>query len=181
MIDLKTVSLLTGAAGLLVFAPALLAPEFARKFCVKFPRNKTAAWVLTGVGIAWSAALLHNATFFAEWPMVRRTTLILAPVIFVLVVFFLDELLAARALGGLLVLAPRPMLDAAFVSHCPWKLAIVILAYVLVICGIVLLLSPFHFRKTGEFLLKTNSRRRLTGAIGMLAAAGIIALAATVY
>jgi len=181
MSPLTLVSLIAGGALIAVLAPAVLMPATARTCCERFPRSAVAAWVLVAIDLAWAAALLYYSPILAGMVWAQRLAVVLAPVAFVLIVFLLDELLAARALGGLLVLLPRPILDAAFVNDSGWKLVMTLFAYALAIAGITLILSPFYFRKCAGFLLKTNSRSRITGMLGVGLGAAMIALALTMY
>lgn len=181
MSQLSIVSLILGAATLAVSAPLAMFPTIARKSCAAFPRSTVMAWILTAVDLAWSAALLYGSPMLSGYQWAQRLVVILAPVAFILAVFLLDELLAARALGGLLVLIPRPVLDAAFVHDSDWRLVMTLVAYVMVVAGIVLILSPFRFRQASQFLLKTDNRSRLTGALGLMAGMAMVIMAVAVY
>lgn len=181
MSPLALVSLIAGGFTILLCAPALLMPATSRILCERFPRNAVAAWVLVAADLAWAAALLYYSPILAGMLWAQRLAVLLAPVAFVLIVFLLDELLAARALGGLLVLVPRPILDAAFVNDSGWKLVMTLFAYALAIAGILLILSPFYFRKFTGFVLKTDRRSRVTGMLGVGLGAAMVILALTVY
>ncbi|MEI6809241.1 MAG: DUF2065 family protein [bacterium] len=181
MSQLSIVSLIVGGAIVALFTPAVLFPEAARKWCGAFPRSVVAAWVLTAVTLAWSAALLYSSPMIAGIPWAQRLAVLLAPVAFILAIFLLDELLAARSLGGLLVLIPRHILDSAMVHDSPWKLAMTLLAYVMVIAGIILILSPFRFRQTAEILMQNNARSRLIGSVGVIVGIVAVVQALTVY
>lgn len=181
MSHLSAVSLAVGITMAVLSVPALFFPDLTRRLCGSFPRSAIAAWVLTAADLAWAAALLYGSPMLSGIQWAQRLSVILAPVAFFVVVFMLDELLAARALGGLLVLIPRPILDAAFINDSEWKLVMTIFSYVLVVAGIVLLLSPFRFRQVTGFVMGTNARSRLAGAVGVLGGVFITALALTVY
>ena len=181
MSQLAIASLVTGSLTVAFFAPALLMPLTARKWCRNGPRSVVVAWILTALALAWSARLLWTAPFFVGISCVQPLIAVLTPLSFILLVVFLDELLAARALGGLFLLIPRPILDAAFCNDSPWKPVITLAAYFLVLVGAVLILSPFRFRKTAELLLKTDRASRITGAVGAAVGTIFIALALAVY
>ena len=106
---------------------------------------------------------------------------VLVTVVFFLVVYFMDELLAPRALGGLLVLLPPPLLAAARWHESAFRYVIVVLAYILVIKGIILVLSPYQFRKWAALLVKRNSLCRTWGFIGMMFGVFIILLGIIVF
>jgi hypothetical protein len=106
---------------------------------------------------------------------------VLAPLLFVLVIFLMDELLAPRALGGLLLLLAAPILNSARWHPSAWRLIMVALAYAGVIVGMMLVVSPYRFRKWARSGIKDNSRARLVGSMGTLGGLGIVLLGLIVY
>ena len=72
---------------------------------------------------------------------------ILAPLVFAAIVIYMKELLAARALGGFLLLIAVPILQEARWHDSAWRLLVVVLVYLWIIYGLLLLLSPWWFRK----------------------------------
>ncbi len=127
---------------------ALLAarPDLAGSWISGFPRNVLAGRVLAAVDVAWVVVLLLQSDF--KWVENHVFLLVLsAPVSLLLIVLFVDDLLAVRALGGLFLLAPQAILDAALVHPSNIRLVMTFFAYVLVLLGIVWVWSPFMFRK----------------------------------
>ena len=182
MLELKTVGLVVGILLLVFGSCGLLSPALSRKLLAGFPRNRAAACLLTAVVLGWAFWLLYNATFLAGLPVVRKVVLVVAPVSYLLVIMFLDELLAARSLGGLLLLLPQLVLRATFPhDQSEWRFVLTTLAYVWVIAGIVLLLSPYYFRRTATLLAGNDGKCRGVGLVIAVGGATIIALAMTVY
>src|SRR5260370_21502459 len=64
-------------------------------------------------------------------------------VLFFLTVIFVDELLAARALGIFAMLMAEPMISAAFLRPELWRLLIVVLAYVWLTLGMFWVGKPY--------------------------------------
>lgn len=148
------------AAGVMLAA----APGWARERVLRFPRNAWLGRILVAVAMAWSLHLVWEMPL--GWFDAYKVWLWVAgPVAYLLVIFFVDELLAARALGGLLLLIPSPLLDAARFQESAWRLAPVILAYVWVVCGIALVLAPYRFREWAQVLGRTDVRCRLMGVL----------------
>jgi len=177
MNPLAWVSLLLGLATGLVCGWMVLYPAAARRAFAAFPRSRIAGIVLATVDLGWSAWwVLHMplGSFERYKPLVYFA----APVVWFAVVFLMDELLASRALGGLFLLLPAPMLSAARWHPSPWRLVVVVLAYLMVIKGMALTLSPWLFRKSAEIWLSTDRRCRLVGAAGLVLAALLVALCA---
>ena len=178
--DLPEVSIALGAVLAALHAPLLLAPAVSRKFLAAFPRSRVFAWLLTAVDLAWSAWLLYHAPL-GRFECVKDFLFILTPAAFFLVVFFMDELLAARALGGLLILVPAPLLNAARWHDSALRLTVVMLAYVLAIQGVMVVLSPYKFRKTVQRLAGNDFACRVMGIVGVAVGLLVLALGLTVF
>lgn len=156
-----------------VVAGVLLAalPGWTREKAVRFPRNAWLGRILAAVTMAWSVHLVREMPL-GWFDAYKMWLWVAGPVAYLLVVFFVEELLAARALGGLLLLIPCPLLDAARFQESAWRLAPVILAYVWVICGMALVLAPYRFREWVQLLGRTDGRCRVMGVLFL--AAGLL-------
>lgn len=160
--------------------PVVLWPAAVRRGSLAFPRSRNMAWFLTAMDLAWVAwIILHAPLGRFEW--VKPYVYVAAPIAFLLLVNFMDELLAPRALGGFLLLLANPVLNAARWHESPLRLVMTVLAYLWVIAGMVLVLSPYYFRRVAQWALKTDARCRLLGLFRMLIGLGILVLGLTVY
>jgi len=90
-------------------------------------------------------------------------------------------LLACRAAGGLLALLPAPVLLVARFHPSPWRLAVVILMYLLAVAGMLLMMSPYHLRDWIECATRAPPRTRLAGLLLTALALLLAALALTVF
>ena len=145
-----------------------------------FPRNIWAGRILAAVDIIWSAWLLMQMQF--AWVDAHHILVYAAvPVAYVLVIVFVDDLLAARALGGLLLLAPLPIIESAFVHPGTSRLIMTSFAYLLVIFGIVLVWSPFKFRQWTERWISQAPLTRAVGVVGLVVSADMLLLGWRVY
>ena len=87
---------------------------------------------------------------------------------FFLVVTFVDEFLAVRALGILFLLGAEPLLDAAFFQNETSRLLVTVFAYLLIVAGLFWVTMPYVFRdqlnwSTEEFVaLARAARHRVT-------------------
>ena len=161
-------------------AICLAKPAEAAEHVRRFPRSRVPAWLLTGIDLVWSARLILEVPL-GRFEGLKPLVYVAAPVVFFLIVFFVNELLSARALGGLLVLLPSPMLTAARWHPSELRLVVVVLAYAMAIEGMVLLLSPFVLRKQAAFLLRSDRSCRLTGGLSAALGSVLIILALAVY
>lgn len=149
-------------------------PEQLAAACRAFPRNTLAGVALAVLTLLWASYLVSQMTL-GELGKYKQLLYLLTPLSIFLVVRYLDELLAARAFGGLLLLLPTVMTDSARWHPSAWRLVIVCIAYAWVIAGMWIVLSPFKFRIWTTWLLATHARRLISGIIaGLVAAASLI-------
>jgi hypothetical protein len=180
MTDLAVAALLPAGALAAVGALCAAAPATARDLFLRFPRNRAAGWLLTAVAIAWSAWLLWHVPL-GRFDVVKPYLGVLTPVAIGLVGWAMDDLLAARALGAVLLLAPAPILDAARWHPSPLRLAMTVLAYAMAFKGAVLVMSPHLFRAWSTRCLTRATACRICGALALGAAAALVALAVFAY
>ena len=167
-ISLSWIVLGLGAFFVLVNIPALLMPGVFRTGLLAFPRSRYPAWVLTALDLVWFGWLLYHEPLWPFFDMVRPWLVVIIPLVIVLVCIFVDELLAARALGGLLLLVGGPILDAARWHPSTWRYVPIGLAYIWIIAGIIFVLTPFRLRRFFDFITRTELRCRAGGAIRLI-------------
>ena len=180
MSRLAIAAIVFGAVIVAAYAPCLLAPDRARIWIARFPRGKWPGRILAAVDLGWVTWLLLNAPL-GRFEGLRPLLYVAVPLIFLLVVTLMDELLAPRALGGLMVLIPAPLLDIARWHESAYRLVIVVIAYILVVEGIILLLSPYQFRKATAFWIRSNALCRTWGLLGVATGAFVILLGIAVF
>ena len=95
-LSLHSAGLIAGALLILLSLAAVVLP--ARNLLPQFPRSRIAGAVLLTVDLVWSFWLLVTMEM-GEFASFRRPLLILLPIGFFLVLRFVDEFLAVRALG----------------------------------------------------------------------------------
>ncbi|NLB55756.1 MAG: hypothetical protein GX811_08345 [Lentisphaerae bacterium] len=162
MITLKIAFLITGLALILGFSPLIFAADRYEKLLRSFPRSKLPAYILTALALAWSVFAILDAHI--EWiDASPGRIVVLAPILYLMIVYSMSELLAVRALGGIFMLAGRPLLSAAFPYETNVRLFVTVFAYVLVVFGMVLVWSPYMFRKLTDKLFKNKLRVSVTG------------------
>ncbi len=180
MLSLSTMAIALGCFIMAVNVPALFAPAWFRKMALGFSRNIPAAWILTAIDVFWVAWIILHASLGRFEPL-KPLVYVGVPVSFFAMVFFMDELLAPRALGGLLLLLANPVLNAARWLDTEWRLVMVVIAYAWAIVGIVLVLSPFRLRQAAEWGTKTDRRCIIGGSIRFLVGAFVLFLGLKVY
>jgi len=179
-LSLAQVAYLVGGLGLLLALPLPLAPAASRTGLLAFPRHTTSAWVLTAASLLWVSWIIPHAAL-GRFEFLKPALYLLTPAAFFLLINFLDELLAARSLGGILLLAANPVLNFARWHDSPWRLALSTLAYVWVVIGIVLVLSPYMFRRWVLPMVDTDTRSRFAGFALAAGSAALLYLGFAVY
>src|SRR5438046_1264272 len=140
---LRPAALVAGAILCLLGLFGLLGQDLVRKNVVRFPRSRLAGIILLAIDLIWSFWLVSTMEM-GEFSSFRRPFLIALPIGFFLAIRFVDEFLAVRALGILLLLAAEPLLDAAFFRYETSRLVLTVLAYVLVVLGLTWLVVPYR-------------------------------------
>ena len=180
MSDLAFITLICGALVFAWSAGMALWPRGTAAWVGAFPRHVWAGRILAAVDILWSAWLLLQMGF--AWVDAHQILVYVAvPAAYVLVILFVDDLLAARALGGFMLLVPLPILESAFVHPAASRLIMTSFAYLLVIFGIVLVWSPFKWRQWTERWINRLPVTRAVGGVGMMVGALMLFLAWRIY
>jgi hypothetical protein len=149
------------------------------RFYTALPRDKTAGCVLSTLAWVWAgyAVWVMGIDFIEPFKkFIPLVVLVCIPLTW----FWLDNLLPCRALGGLLVLFPYALLHVARVHPSPWRLAVVSLAYLCIVKGMVLLLYPWKMRQAIAWMTARPALFRLGGALNVLLGLFLVALGATV-
>ena len=180
MSPLAMAACVDGVAIVLVHIPAVFAPGLFRRALLAFPRSRWPGWALTLFDLAWVSWVIYHASL-GRFEFMKPWLYVAAPVSFLLIVFFMDELLSPRAFGGFLLLVANPVLNAARWHESNWRWVMAIIAYVWVIGGIMLVLSPYRFRQIAEIASKTELRCRVGGAVRLAVGTCLVILGLTVY
>lgn len=175
MMSLAGICILTGIVYGALFLPFIAVPELTQKVLRAFPRNIWVGGVLAAGALAWAAWEVNDMPLgvvdgYKSWLWV------LGPVVYLLVLVFMNELLAPRALGGLLMLSASPILEAQRLHGSAWTVVPAVLAYVWVVAGMVLVLSPYRFRQAAQLCCASAGACRWTGLAGVAAGGGLAAL-----
>jgi hypothetical protein len=178
--SLHAVGIVAGLFLLLVSAPALIKPDMGRGFAQRLPRSRIAGMVFLTIDLIWSFWLLATMEM-GEFSSFRRPLLIALPIGFFLVLRFVDEFLAVRALGILLLLAAEPLLDAAFFRYETSRLLLTVFAYLLIVAGLFWVMMPYLLRDHINWCARSNERWRLLHGVAFLYGAVILVCAIALY
>lgn len=173
-LSLEFALVLTGLFLLVVHGIALLAPEATKVWLKALPRSRTMGWVLFTLVAVWAEILVWKVDLgeFTSW---RPRLLTFIPIAFVLSVIYVEEFLAARALGMLVLLGAEPLLEAAFLRPESGRLFLVTLVYVWVSVALFWIGMPYTLRDQIAWLTQTVGRWRMAVTAGV--AYGVLLLA----
>src|ERR1700730_7697979 len=166
-ITLQTAGLVVGVFLLFISLIALFRPEFAQDVAKKFPRSRVAGIILLTFALIWNIWLLATIEM-GEFSSFRRPLLIALPIGYVLILRFVDEFLAVRALGILCLLAAEPLLDAAFLRYEIPRLVVTVFAYLLIIAGLFWVAIPYVLRDQINWSARSVFRWRFLHVIALI-------------
>ena len=179
-LSLQTAGYIAGAVLLLLGLWGLTRPTASRAAARSLPRSRVAGFVLLTIAFFWSFWLLATMEM-GEFSSFRKPLLFILPVGFLLVLRFVDEFLAARALGILFLLGAEPLLDAAFFRNESSRLLVTAFAYILIVAGLFWVTMPYLLRDQINWSARTTGRWRFTHGLLFLYGAAILACAVTQY
>ncbi|HEY3601784.1 MAG TPA: cell division protein CrgA [Chthoniobacterales bacterium] len=176
--SLHTMGLVAGAVLILLSLLAIFLP--VENFLPRFPRSRAAGAALLTIDLIWSFWLLATMEM-GEFSGFRRPLLIVLPIGFFLVLRFVDEFLAVRALGILCLLAAEPLLDAAFLQPQTSRLFLTVLAYLMIVAGLIWVTMPYLMRDQLDWSLQQIGRWRFLSGIGLALGVAILVCAFVAY
>ena len=164
--DLKTALLAVGLLLIVGHVFALLQPKATRAFLQTLPRSRAMGFFLLLVVTVWAWLLAKNIDLgeFSTW---RPKLLLIIPIAAVLTWLYVEEFLAARCLGMLVLLAAEPLLEAAFLRPEMSRLFLVTLVYAWVAFALFWVGMPYTLRDQISWVTKTESRWKLATFAGI--------------
>ncbi len=177
---MKPVGILLGVALLGSHLWAWRKSDEAKSFLRAFPRHYGWGALLLTIDLIWGMIVLANMDM-GEFFFLRKYFLTAVPIGYVLVLAFVKEFLAVRALGSLMLLVAGPVLASAFLQPQITRLLLPILAYAWIISGMFIVGMPFLMRDWTTWLLAKESRWQLAVWGGIGYGAALLLLAVTTY
>ncbi|HEY5893261.1 MAG TPA: hypothetical protein VIT91_08530 [Chthoniobacterales bacterium] len=178
--DLRTTGFITGAVLLVVHVLALISGPTVVRALKDFPRSRPAGIGLLTVAALW-AFLLIRFMDLGEFSHLRPILSVVIPAAYVLTLFFVDEFLAVRALGMVILLVACVLLDSAFLKPEVSRLVLVTLAYVWIVAALFWIGKPYLLRDQIEWVTAKTGRFQLATVLGAAYGAALLFLAATRY
>ena len=177
-LSLHTAGLVAGVLLILLGGLGLFLP--AANFLPRFPRSRLAGAILLTLALAWSFWLVATMEM-GEFSHFRGPLMIILPVGYFLVLRFVDEFLAVRALGILALLAAEPLLDAAFLRPQMSRLLVVVLAYLMIVLGLLWVTMPYLLRDQISWSTRSSSIWRAVAGAALVFGLAIVTCAILAY
>lgn len=177
---LAQVAIVLGIVYVLSHGFALWKFEKTRDWLLAFHRNKPVGYALFGLATLWFILLLANIDLM-EWSNLEPYFIAATVAIAALGFIYLPEYLGVRGVGGLLLLLPQILLDAAFLHPSPAKYVITVTAYAYAITGICLGCTPWLWREGTARFFRSTLLAKAALAGGIAFGFVLILLGALVY
>jgi hypothetical protein len=178
--DLRTAGIVMGVLLVVLSLPGMIKPVLVQDWLKRLPRSRVAGVVLLTLVLLWSFWLLSTMEM-GEFSNFRRPLLFILPIGYLLVIRFVEEFLAVRALGILCLLAAEPLLEAAFFRYENSRLFLTVLAYLLVIAGLFWVTMPYLLRDQINWTAQSKARWHTIHGVAAAYGVAILACALTQY
>jgi len=178
--SLQAMGIVAGVVLVIIGVPGLARPGLVQNLAKRLPRSFLAGVILLTIALIWSFWLLKTMEM-GEFAGFRRPLLIALPIGYALVLRFMDEFLAVRALGILCLLAAEPLLDAAFFRYEASRLFVTVFAYLLVVAGLFWVTMPYLLRDQINWIARNSNRWKIIHGVAVAYGIIVLALAITQY
>lgn len=178
-------SLLTICLGLVMSASniyGLVNPAQMTVLARKFPRSQEAGWLLMLLGTAWFLYIV-NYEPIADFTAYKNIMMLGFGAVGLLACIFVSDFLAVRGLAIVLLLVAKLMVDTGrpHLGESPFVLVNQALAYVFVIAGIWMTVTPWWLRDALDWVTATRSRLQLICGLRLAGSLFLLYLGLTVF
>jgi hypothetical protein len=179
-VSLSGVAMVLGLVYLLSHGWVAWHPNAARPHLLAAPRHRLLGWLLLGVATLWFATLLARIDLMEYTP--HRWKFVLGVLVLgALSARYMEDFLAVRSLGAILILLAQVLLDAAFLRDEPSRLVITGLAYAYIIIGMCCVGAPYWVRDGLGWLCARETRLQRAAQAGVAMGITLLLLGIFVY
>jgi hypothetical protein len=165
-LDLRAALLVVGLLLVVAHGFALLQPTTTREFLRTLPRSRPAGLVLLVIATIW-AWLLATYIDLGEFSNWRFRLQVFIPVAGFLTWQYVDEFLAVRALGMIVLLLAEPLLEASFLRPEMAKVWLNGLVYVWICFALFWIGMPYTLRDQIAWVSKDEGRWKAAAFAGI--------------
>ena len=158
---------------------AVANPARAAHALVAFPRNRMVGHALCAVAWFWTAHELDVIgieifdRFLKAFPF---ELWMLACVLTALTCWWMPNLLPVRSAAAIFMLFPAELFPVIRLEATPWRLALVVFAYLCAFLGMVGMFYPWRIRQALAWLAASSGRVAATGGLALAAGGLFLAL-----
>ena len=177
-LKLETAFVLVGVLLIALTGLALSKGAAAQNWLRRFPRSKSWGFGLLSAAAVWFFLLVLKMDLgeFTNW---RPTVLVATPIAWRLTWKYVEEFLAVRALGMLVLLAAEPLLEAAYLRPESAAQFLRAWVYVWIVFAMFWVGTPYTLRDQIGWLTKGESRWRAATLFGLAYGALLLGLTLT--
>ena len=179
-IKLSTLAVLMGLGLGLPQVYGLLNPTAFAARVRKFPRSLPCGIALMLLGTAWFLFYLNEESV-SDFAAYKPLLLAVFAAVGVGSCIYVQDFLAVRGLGVVLMLLAKLMVDTARWAATDWRLVVVTWAYLLVVAGIWFTMYPWHLRDALHWATASEKRVRIGSAIRLAFGLFVAVLGFTVF
>ena len=178
--ELSAVAIVLGMVFGLPHIYGVLRPVAFADLMRRFPRSTPVGYVLITIATAWFLANLQLEAV-SDFANFKPFLFALFALVGVGTCLFVKDFLAVRGLAVLLLLMAKTMVDSARWVDSAWRLVVVTWAYVWVLAGMWLTISPWRLRDMIDWFTATEHRVRWFSAARLAFGLFVLLLGLTVY
>lgn len=179
-LSLQAAALVAGIVLIIIHALALAKAPAAMEKLKTVPRSQNIGTVFITVDFLW-AWMVASSMELGDFERLRWLALFSVPVIYIAMLFWVNEYLGARSIGIFLLLAPCPLLDAAFLKGTDARVFLSILCYVWITLGLFWIGMPYTMRNQIAWVTRTAGRFKGFAAAGIAYGIVLTVIALTLY
>ncbi len=146
----------------------------------KFPRSESWGYALMGLGTVWFLWNVNQESI-SDFAVYKKWMLLGFGAIGVSACIFVRDFLAVRGLAVVLLLLAKFTLDTARWHDSPWRLVLVVWAYLWVVAGLWFTVSPWRMRDLLNWGTANEQRVRLGSALRLALGLFVAILGLTVF
>ncbi len=176
----STLSVLIGLCFALPHAHGLMNPEGYKKALRAFPRSLPWGYALVALGTLWFLRNLSEERI-SDFEPYKKLMLAGFAGIAVATCLFVKDFLAARGLAIVLLLLAKTTVDSARWIESDLRLVLVTWAYLWIVAGIWITISPWRLRDWFDWITATPSRVKTSSAAGLVFGLFVAALGLFVF
>lgn len=179
-LSLQTVGLMVGVALIIVHVLALIKAPSVMDKLKSVPRSQNIGTIFLTVDFVW-AWVVATSMELGDFERLRWLAQFSVPVIYVAMLFWVNDYLGARSIGIFLLLAACPVLDAAFLQPPDSRALLSLICYVWITLGLFWIGMPYTMRDQIGWVTRTAARYRAFALAGVGYGIMLVAVAFAFY